>query len=279
MNSEKLYPEMEEIEGLALAELEKEEDQIDAEDEKMEEEIEGIGDLGRRRSYRRRHKTTRRKKRRSSRRRSVRKAYSSGANSTAVKTGLVKGLTSRGQFELRKSALPKDVQDGLAKGTLQPCDAAIYAIKDISGKSNIELLAASDDKKAGVTNLNRAQLDNGKYFLLTEVVLEYAKGADAADNDPSKFEFGQSALPAEILNGTFEMKQGSRVIVPELSCGIFDDTDTTQRSYCYKLANPKFLVPSVEIIPEVKLSTVLDSDTIKNPALKITLIGTWVEKA
>lgn len=273
--SENLYPDYETVEGVELAALDAEEAQMEAEEEK-EDAIEGLGDLGR--SRRRNRRSRRRSRRRTRTKRAVRSAHSAGKRSVSKSVGLTKGLTSRGQFELRKSGLPKDVQTGLAKGTIQPVDAAIYAIKSITDKSSIELFEASDDKKAGKTNLNRAQLDNGKYFLATEVVLEFAKGADAADNDPALFEFGQSALPAQILNGTFEMKQGSRVIIPEVSCGVFDDTDTTQRAYSYKLANPKFLVPAIDITPELKMVKALGDD-VSNPAVKITVLGTWTEKA
>lgn len=273
--AENLYPSAETVEGVELAALEAEEGQFDAEEEK-EDAIDGLDGLGRTR--RRKSRGRRRSRRKSRAKRAVRKSYRAGKSSTAIKTGLTKQLSSRGQFELRKGALPKDIQSSLAKGTVQPVDAAIYAIKDITTKSTIELFEASDDKKAGKTNLNRAQLDNGKYFLATEIVLEYAKGAAAEDDDPALFAFGQNALPPEILNGTFEMKQGSRVICPEISCGVFDDTDTTQRAYSYKLANPKFLVPAVDITPELKMVKSLDV-AIHHPAVKITVLGTWTEKA
>lgn len=273
--SENLYPSAETVEGVELAALEAEEAQFDAEEEK-EDAIDGLDGLGR--SRRRKSRGRRRSRRKSRTKRAVRKSYRAGKSSTAIKTGLTKQLSSRGQFELRKGALPKDIQASLAKGTVQPVDAAIYAIKDITNKSTIELFEASDDKKAGKTNLNRSQLDNGKYFLATELVLEYAKGASADDADPALFGFGQSALPPEILNGTFEMKQGSRVICPEVSCGVFDDTDTTQRAYSYKLANPKFLVPAVDITPELKMVKALDA-AVHHPAVKITVLGTWTEKA
>jgi hypothetical protein len=272
---ENLYPSADTVEGAELAALDAQEAQLDAEEEK-EDAVDGLDGIGRTR--RRDRRATRRVRRKTRAKLAMRRSYKAGKTSTAIKTGLVKGLSSRGQFELRKSSLPVAIQAALAKGSIQPVDAAIYAIKDITGKSNIELFEASDDKKAGKTNLNRAQLDNGKYFLATEIVLEFAKGADEDDSNPALFAFGQSALPAEILNGTFEMKQGSRVIVPEISCGVFDDTDTTQRSFSYKLANPKFLVPAIDVTPELNLVESLPVGVF-NPAVKVTVLGTWTEKA
>jgi hypothetical protein len=271
-----LYPSMEEIEGLEEAVLDKEEDAMDKEED-QDDAVEGIGELGRARRWKRRR--ARRHRRISRHRRSVRRSYSAGARSIAVKTGLTKNLTSKGQFELRRQQLPLDIQKALKDARMQTVDAAIYTVKSIKDKSDIDLMEASDDKKTGRTNLNRAQLDSGKYFLLTDIVLEYAHGASEDDSDPSLFAFGQFAFPPQITNGTFEMTLGTKVIVPEISCAIFDDSDTTKRKFQYKLANPKWLKPSMDITPKLNMPKAISGDNIFNPAVKITLLGTVTEKA
>ncbi len=272
-----LYPSMEEIEGLEEALLNKEEDALEKEED-QDDAVEGIGDLGR--SRRRSRRRTRRVKRSSSRKRAVRRSYNAGAKSVAVKTGLTKDLTSKGQFELRRQQLPAEVQKALKDARMQTVDAAIYTVKSIKDKSDIDLMEASDDKKSGRTNLNRAQLDSGKYFLLTDVVLEYAHGSAEDDNDPADFAFGQFALPPQILNGTFEMTLGTKVIIPEISCAVFDDSDTTKRKFQYKLANPKWLKPSMDITPKLNMPKAINNgDKVFNPAVKVTLMGTITEKA
>jgi hypothetical protein len=272
-----LYPSMEEVEGLEEAILNKEEDALEKEED-QDDATEGIGDVGRTR--RRTRRKVRRTKRASSRKRAVRRSYNAGAKSTAVKTGLTKDLTSKGQFELRRQQLPPEVQKALKDARMQTVDAAIYTIKSIKDKSDIDLMEASDDKKSGRTNLNRAQLDSGKYFLLTDVVLEYAHGAAEADNDPADFAFGQFALPPQILNGTFEMTLGTKVIIPEISCAVFDDSDSTKRKFQYKLANPKWLKPSMDITPKLNMPKAINNgDNVFNPAVKVTLLGTVTEKA
>jgi hypothetical protein len=271
-----LYPSMEEIEGLEDAILDKEEDALDKEED-QDDAVEGIGDLGR--SRRRGRRRNRRSRRRNSRKRAVRRSYNAGAKSTAVKTGLTKNLTSKGQFELRRQQLPSDVQKALKDARMQTVDAAIYTVKSINNKSDIDLMEASDDKKAGRTNLNRAQLDSGKYLLLTDIVLEYAHGASEDDSDPANFAFGQFALPSEIVNGTFEMTLGTKVIVPEMSCAVFDDSDTTKRKFQYKLSNPKWLKPSMDITPKLNMPKAVAGDKAFHPAVKVTLIGTMTEKA
>ncbi len=272
-----LYPSMEEVEGLEEAILDKEEDALEKEED-QDDAVEGIGDLGR--SRRRSRRRARRSRRRSSRKRSVRRSYNAGARSVAVKTGLTRNLTSKGQFELRRQQLPPEIQKALKDARMQTVDAAIYTVKSIKDKSDIDLMEASDDKKSGRTNLNRAQLDSGKYFLLTDIVLEYAHGASEEDIDPADFAFGQFALPPQILNGTFEMTLGTKVIMPEISCAVFDDTDTTKRKFQYKLANPKWLKPSMDITPKLNMPKAINNgDKVFNPAVKVTLLGTITEKA
>lgn len=277
INEEKeLYPSVEEIEGLEEATIEREENAFDREEDEADA-FDGIGEVNktRRKSMRK----GRRYKRKKSRVRSVRRAYMAGASSIAIKTGLTAHLTSKGQFELRRGQLPADIQKALKEARMQTVDTGIYSIKTITGKSNIDLMESSDDKKSGRTNLNRSQLDSGKYFLLTEIVLEYAHGASETDNDPSNFEFGQFAMPAKMLNGTFEMTLGTKVIVPEISCGIFDDTNTTKRKFSYKLDNPKWLKPSMDITPKLIMPNAVDGDDVHHPAVKVTLLGTMTEKA
>jgi hypothetical protein len=271
-----LYPSMEEIEGLEIAILNKEEDALER-DEDQDDAVEGIGDLGRAR--RKQKRQVRRVKRSASRKSAVKRSYNAGAKSTAVKTGLTRDLTSKGQFELRRQQLPQEIQKALKDARMQTVDAAIYTIKSIKDRSDVDLMEASDDKKTGRTNLNRAQLDSGKYFLLTDIVLEYAHGSSESDNDPADFSFGQFAFPPQMINGTFEMTLGTKVIVPEISCAVFDDSDTNKRKFLYKLANPKWLKPSMDITPKLNMAKAVTGDKVFNPAVKITLLGTMTEKA
>lgn len=277
LNEQKeLYPTMEEVEGLEEAILNKEEAALEKEEE-QDDSVEGIGDLGR--SRRRGRRKNRRNLRSSFRRRAARRSYNAGAKSTAIKTGLTKNLTSKGEFELRRQQLPPEIQKALKDARMQTVDAAIYTIKSIKDRSDIELMEASDDKKTGRTNLNRSQLDSGKYFLLTAIVLEYAHGASEDDNDPADFAFGQFAFPSQIINGTFEMTLGTKVIVPEVSASVFDDSDSTKRKFLYKLDNPKWLKPSMDITPKLNMPKAVSGDKVFNPAVKITLLGTMTEKA
>lgn len=259
-------PTPEDIAAQEEAMLNKEEAALEAEENAA---IEG-GDLGRVRSRRNRSRDVRRRTRTSAARRS----FAAGAKAKETAFALVDSLTSRGHFELRKSVLPAHVQADLKSGASQVVDSHLYAVKALQDKTSIDLIVASDDRTVGVTNLNRAQLDQGKYFLLTGIVLEY--GTHATETNPAMHEYGASALPAEILNGTFEMKLGTKVLVPEMSCGAFDKTQSDKRNYLYKLDNPKWLTPGTDITPTLSLVKGILSG---NPAVKITLVGCSIEKA
>lgn len=270
-----LYPTMEEIEGIEGVIFDNQENALEKEEDN-ENEANGFGDLGR---FRKRFRNAWKNRRKRNNKSAVRRSYNAGANSTAIKTGLTKNLTSKGQFELRRQQLPSEVQKALKDARMQTVDSAIYTVKSIKDKSDIDLMEASDDKKAGRTNLNRAQLDSGKYFLLTDIVLEYAHGASEEDSDPADFAFGQFAFPPQITNGTFEMTLGTKVIIPEVSCAIFDDSDTTKRKFLYKLSNPKWLKPSMDITPKLNMPKAVTGENVFHPAVKVTLLGTMTEKA
>ena len=135
-----LYPSMEEIEGLEVAILNKEEDALEREED-QDDAVEGIGDLGRAR--RKQKRRNRRVKRSVGRKNAVRRSYNAGAKSTAVKTGLTRDLTSKGQFELRRQQLPQEIQKALKDARMQTVDAAIYTVKTIKDKSDIDLMEAS----------------------------------------------------------------------------------------------------------------------------------------
>ena len=270
-----LYPSMEEIEGIEGVIFDNQENVLEKEED-QESETNGFGDLGR---FRKRFRNAWKNRRKKNNKNAVRRSFKAGENSTAIKTSLTKNLTSKGQFELRRQQLPTEVQKALKDARMQTVDSAIYTVKSIKDKSDIDLMEASDDKKAGRTNLNRAQLDSGKYFLLTDIVLEYAHGASEEDSDPADFAFGQFAFPPQLCNGTFEMTLGTKVIVPEISCAIFDDSDTSKRKFQYKLANPKWLKPSMDITPKLNMPKAITGENVFHPAVKITLLGTMTEKA
>ena len=101
-----------------------------------------------------------------------------------------------------------------------------------------------------------------------------AAKAAATKADPLNGAFG---IPCkEILGGEFSLLNGAKVIVHPSSARIFDTStrkDVIQGEW--KLENPKFIAPQIEIIPELKLAVNVPANTI----IKLVLIGAGLEKA
>lgn len=183
-------------------------------------------------------------------------------------------LTAKAEFEKRIGQLPAEIQKALAKGKLQIVDGDIYSMKSISNKQTIRLLESSDDKKVGICNLNSAKLDSNKWFLVTGIELLFSSNAPM-DNGHLQTANYNEALPAVIKNGEFKLEQDSDVLIPEISCEVFNNTGQTNiKKGLYKLDNPKFLKPLREITPELRLADVGPN----NSALKFRLVGATIAK-
>lgn len=216
----------------------------------------------------------------------------SAAEMSAIARIFTKQTSSKAKFEVMRGQLPSKVQKNLDDGRQQIVDASIYGIKDLNGKQSYKLLEASDDYKINQTNLNRAQLETGKYFLLTAIRLEggydYADAGDAVkvlfNNDPAEtFDLKESDKStnaanlvtmadefANFFNGHFEMKVGTSVVIPEISISEFlHDPDNPNTLV---LDNPKMIEPLKEIEPQVMLPAAASKMFVK-----VTLYGAWTE--
>jgi hypothetical protein len=184
-------------------------------------------------------------------------------------------LTAKAEFEKRIAQMPKDIQRALAKGSLQIVDGDIYSIKSISNRQTVTLLESSDDKVVGICNLNSAKLDSNKWFLITAIELMYCADASGTDDDHLKIANYSDDLPPQIANGEFQLDQDSDVLIPEVSCEVFENRGRTniKKGY-YKLENPKFLKPLKEISPELRLAGI----GATNAAVKFRLIGATLAK-
>ena len=179
-------------------------------------------------------------------------------------------LTIRAAYSIRAHMLPDVIRQAISSGRLKIVNKNYYKIVDFSETKQAELMLNADTKLSGVTNVNNRKLEQNDYFLLTSIILQtgsYEKEPwDAAFTVPGK----------EILNGEFSLKNGAKVIVHPSSAMVFYSS-TRKNVYIgeWKLDNPKFLAPQVEIIPELKLH-------VKSPeklAVKLVLVGAGLEKA
>jgi len=184
-------------------------------------------------------------------------------------------LTLRAAYSIRAHMLPDPIRQAISSGRLKIVNKAFYKIDVFTGKQG-ELMANADTKQAGVTNVNNRKLEQNDYFLLTSIILQSAN--IKKDDKPGLGDFG---IPCkEILGGEFSLKNGAKVIVHPSSAMVFG---TSSRKDVilgeWKLDNPKFIAPQVEIIPELKLGVDAPTTTTHLTAVKLVLIGAGLEKA
>jgi hypothetical protein len=196
----------------------------------------------------------------------IKKSQRSGNGAQVVSTS---DLTAKAEFEKRIGMLPKDIQEQIRKGLLQLVDARLYARKAVGGLTSIEIMQNADNKAVGVTNVNNRKLDSGQYFLATGIRVLSAINASA-------LAAAYDVAANDVLNGEINLEVGSTKLLPENTpMSIFQTTscDRYPKGY-YRLENPKFIVPSREIKPELKFPVALAVNT----CISFELIGVTLEK-
>jgi len=181
-------------------------------------------------------------------------------------------LTIRAAFSIRAHMLPEHIRHAIAANRLKVVNKAFYRIIDFSGVKQQDLMENADTKKAGVTNVNSRKLEENDFFLLTSIILQSGTYTTA----DREFEANFGLALKEILNGEFSLKNGDKIIVQPSSARIFDTSSLKNVTVGeWKLDNPKFIAPQVEIIPELKLPVA----TPANTAIKLVLVGAGLAKA
>ena len=176
--------------------------------------------------------------------------------------------TSRGELEKRMHLLPKEIQNGIAKKTLQAVDAAFYVTKNVSGNRVVKMMKDDDNKVVGVSNISGGKFEKGNVMLLDGIILIASVGvANAAEGD-------YKLLPATIRNGEFEFKANGTTLVPLTAMEIFNTTDTRKQIGLYKLDNPKIIYDQQAMELNLEWGANAAQDTI----IKAILVGTAITK-
>jgi hypothetical protein len=179
-------------------------------------------------------------------------------------------LRIRAAYSIRAHMLPEHIRKAIASNAIKIVNNAFYRIFDFSLLKQNDLMLNADTKLSGVTNVNSRKLEENNFFLLTSIILQTGKFTDkphdAAFDVPCR----------EVLNGEFSLKNGDKVLIQPSSARRFD-TSTRNNAVRgeWKLDNPKFIAPQVEIIPELKLPIAAPDKT----AIKLILVGAGLVKA
>ena len=175
--------------------------------------------------------------------------------------------TSRAELEEKFSQLPKDIREGLLKKRLQLADTRFYVIKDIAGKTTIDVFQGTDNKNVGLGNLANQKLEKDNWFIISSIRMLY--GVNLISRE--KTDFG--LCPPEIINGEFELEAGQKKIFGLTTNEIFDTKNRTDIPVgYYKLESTKIIEPQVEIKMPVKFAAAAEISTL----LKVVFIGTSV---
>ena len=180
-------------------------------------------------------------------------------------------LTIRAMYSIRAHMLPDNIREALVNRRLKIVNQAFYRISNFGTKQQDDLMFNADSKESGVTNVNSRKLEENNFFLLTSIILQSVEIGTTPISDAV---FG--VIGRAIRNGEFSLKNGDKILVPPTSARIFDTS--TRNSVIrgeWKLDNPKFIAPQVEIIPELKLPVAAPAGT----AVKLVLVGAGLCKA
>lgn len=174
-----------------------------------------------------------------------------------AKTGTLsgKGATAKAMYERMLPLLPPDIQNAVKKGQLQLVDEILYSNKQLQKLRDRELMESGDNKMIGMTNVDKQKIEANKWTLLYAIQL--LSGVNA---NPTQTVF--DVCSTDILNGEFELEVGNTVIVPNVSCAVFDTKGRTDMAKgLWKEFDPQFITPNTEIKPRLKLATEAKENT------------------
>jgi hypothetical protein len=183
----------------------------------------------------------------------------------------ITGKGSRAEFEKRMNLLPADIQQGLAKQTLQAVDTAYYVVRSIAGSKVVKMFKDDDTKVVGVSNISSGKLEKGNHFLLHAIQLQ---GGTAEPNATvGSVNFG--VIPDYVRNGEFEFKGNGTVLLPLTSCEVFNTQGKDTFQGLLILDNPKMISDQRPIEFNIEWA----DNAPANTYLKVILRGTAVIKA
>lgn len=176
--------------------------------------------------------------------------------------------SSRSELEQRTHLLPREIQEGIARKTLQAVDAAFYVTKNVSGNRIIKMMKDDDNKVVGVSNISGGKFEKGNVMLLSGIIIVASVGvANAAEGT-------YGVLPAIIRNGEFEFKANGTTIVPITPLEVFNTTGTQRQVGFYKLDNPKIIFDQ----QAMELNIEWGANALADTHIKAILVGTAITK-
>jgi len=198
-------------------------------------------------------------------------------NQIQIRKSDTKYMTGKAKFEKRISQIENDdIRKGLASGLYTIADFEIYAIKP-ADSDTVDMFLPSDDRKSGVTNINKGQLNNREAMLVTHVTFQ--EGVCAAPTgvptvDGGTVDFGK--VTPNTANGDYNFKNGQKIFNERSGMAVFQIAESDGlRNGEIELEVPKLIQESKDITFETKLPATPVAETY----FRIMLKGVIVVKA
>lgn len=198
-------------------------------------------------------------------------------NRVQIRQSDSKTMTGKAKFEKRISQIENDdIRKGLASGLYTIADFEIYAIKP-ADSDTVDMFLPSDDRKSGVTNINKGQLNNREAMLVTHVTFQEGVCAAPTGNaqvDGATVEFKK--ITPNTANGDYNFKNGQKIFNERSGMAVFEVAENdSMRNGEVELEVPKLIQESKDITFETKLP----ATPVANTYFKIMLKGVIVVKA
>lgn len=179
--------------------------------------------------------------------------------------GETRFLTDKALFENRLCQVKDDTVDRLKKGVLQICDWSFYAVKDISGVTNIKMFEDGDITSIATTNVVQGRMFPEDHFLATSLRVLTATQEEAKDGKGLHF-----GLPVDaVVNGEFKLGQESTVYMEKTSANVFYNPNRTDINIGeYRLEAPKMFYPQRTLRWEFDFGTPAPANTFMRVEIK-----------
>jgi len=179
--------------------------------------------------------------------------------SVKVREPETKFLTGKAKFERRLNLIPKGIRNDLVLGSKTTSDFSVYSIKLAEG-NRVEMFESGDNKREGLTNVNRAMLPNGAVMLVESIQILSGVGAGATEEDGKIVDFDK--IHEIIANGNFTFKNGQKIHFEDMSSAVFNhEGGSGVVKGIYKLNTPKMILPDTEIIFDIDMAGTLPANT------------------
>jgi len=124
---------------------------------------------------------------------------------------------TKGQLFLARNAnnLDADTQRLMSDKSIRYTDGDFYIRREITASANIEkLIDETNEKRVGVTNIDKNTLPNQQHLALERIAVRYAEAATGtAVQAVDSFSSVKSGVPAALLNAELKIMQDNKTLV------------------------------------------------------------------